>query len=64
MAFVDRTLKKKGPTKLDKLAPYFKNIMVYLALAVIGVHIYFSFLMYKEMERLKTSLEVIQSSIK
>jgi hypothetical protein len=64
MAFVDRTLKKKGPTKLDKVAPYFKNFVVYMAFAAVAVHIYFSFQMYQEMERLKTSLESVKSSIK
>jgi hypothetical protein len=64
MAFVDRTLKKKGPTKLDRIAPYFKNTVVYLALAAIIVHIYFSFVMYKEMESLKASIEIIKSTIK
>ena len=62
MAFVDRTLKKKGPTKLDKITPYFKNLIVYLALAALGVHVYFSFYLYKEMEKVKAALELFQIS--
>lgn len=60
MAFVDRTLKKKGPTKLDQVTPYVKNIVVYLALAAVGVHFYFSFYLYKEMEKVKAALELVQ----
>lgn len=63
MAFVDRTLKKKGPTKLDRVTPYLKNTIVYLALAAVGVHIYFSLYLYKEMEKLKSALEVIKTNI-
>lgn len=57
MAFVDRTLKKKGPTFFDKVVPYLKNFFIYLALATLVANVYLTYKMYNEVEKIKTSIE-------